>query len=61
MPPPNAMTRRFEIESGGKTFSVVVDEKGVEVRELGKRDTYQSPWKDVAEFVIKQQFFTFKK
>jgi len=55
------MTRRFEIENGGKTFVVIVDEKCVSVRELGKKDTYQSSWKDVAEFVMRQQFFTFTK
>jgi len=59
--PPNGMTRRFEIENGGKTFVVIVDEKCVSVRELGKKDTYQSSWKDVAEFVMRQQFFTFTK
>lgn len=61
-PPPIAeMTRRFEIESGGKTFCVIVDECGVQVRELGKKDTFKSSWKDVAEFVMRQQFFTFTK
>jgi len=55
------MTRRFEISNGDKTFAVIVDEKGVQVRELGKRDVYQSSWKDIAEFVMRQQFFTFTK
>ncbi len=55
------MTRKFEIENAGKTFAVIVDEKGVQVRELGKKDTFQSSWKDVAEFVMRQQFFTFTK
>ena len=55
------MTRRFEISNGGKTFVIVVDEKTVVVRELGKEKKFTASWQDVAEFVMQQQFFTFRK
>lgn len=57
--PPNAMQHEFTIENQGRFLVVIVDEKEVTVRELGKSDSYKSSWKDVAEFVMRQQFFTF--
>lgn len=60
-PPITQMTQRFEITHNGKTFVVITDVVGVSVREMGKKDRFQTSWKDIAEFVMQQQFFTFKK
>lgn len=61
MPPPNRMVRKYETTAGGKVYIVVVDSRGVVVREAGKKQRFHSSWKDVAEFVMQQQFFTFTK
>ncbi len=58
-PPP--MSSRIEIGKDAKTYVIVVDDKGILIRELGKQPRYAASWQDVIEFAMQQQFFTFQK